>query len=46
MERYRWVFFTLAVLLLSVCSSTTGTTTLDDNKISLIKVSLKNYFLK
>jgi hypothetical protein len=35
MERYRWVFLTLAVLLLSVCSSTPGTTTLDDNKTDI-----------
>jgi hypothetical protein len=35
MERYRWVFLTFAVLLLSVCSFTTGTTTLDDNKTNI-----------
>jgi hypothetical protein len=35
MERYRWVFLTLAVLLLSVCSSIPGTTTLDGNKTNI-----------
>lgn len=35
MERYKWVFLTLAVLLLSVCSFTSGTTTPDDNKTDI-----------
>jgi hypothetical protein len=35
MEKYRWVFLTLAILLLSVCSSNPGTTTLDDNKTDI-----------
>lgn len=35
MERYRWVFLILAIVLLSVCSSTPGTTTLDDNKTDI-----------
>lgn len=35
MERYKWVFLTLAVLFLSVCSFTSGTTTPDDNKTDI-----------